>query len=115
MVPNSRQLPFLPGEHLVEPATQASRDVLQRRYNRHTGKHNCLYSPQYFLEATSHWPFIRRVSAVPSSNLSYQAFQPLTEGWNCSPWNASEGVWEPLLVQGLKAIMSLYEIRLHCL
>jgi hypothetical protein len=57
--PNSRQLPFLPGERYAEPATKAVQDISQQRYDRNTGKHNCLYSPQYSLETTLHWPFIR--------------------------------------------------------
>jgi hypothetical protein len=111
--PNSQQLPFLPGKRSARPATTAVQEVLQRRYNRHMGKHDCLYSPQYFLKATSHWAFIRRVAAVPPNDLSYQAFQPLMEGWNSSPRNTSEGVWEPSFVQGLRSIMSIHEIRLR--
>ncbi|KAJ7815061.1 hypothetical protein B0H14DRAFT_3878503 [Mycena olivaceomarginata] len=63
--------------------------------------------------ATSHWAFIRRVAAVPPNDLSYPAFQPLMEGWNRSPGNTSEGVWESSFVQGLRSVMSLQEIRMQ--
>jgi hypothetical protein len=111
--PNSRQLPFLPGECLPEPATKASQDVSQRRYDGHTGKHDCLYSPQYFLESTSHWLFIRRVASVPHTDLVYPVFQPIIEGWNRSPCHASEGVWEPSFIQGLRGVQALQDIRLR--
>jgi hypothetical protein len=104
---NSRQLPFLLGECLPEPVTRAPQDILQWRYDGHTGKHDCLYSPQYFLEATSHWPFIRCVASVANSDVSHPAFQPLTEGWSCSPRNTAEGVWEPAFVQGLRGVLTL--------
>jgi hypothetical protein len=108
--PNSQQLPFLLGERSMRPVTTAAQDVLQRRYDRHTGKHDCLYSPQYFLEATSHWAFIRQVAAVPPDDLSYPAFLPLTEGWNRSMRNTSEGVWDSSFIQGLQGVMALQEI-----
>jgi hypothetical protein len=90
-------------------------DVSQRRYDGHSGKHNCLYCPQYFLEATSHWPFIRRVSAVSSRNLAYPAFRSLIEGWNPSPLNATEGVWEAPFVQSLRSVMTMLGMRMNSL
>jgi hypothetical protein len=110
---NLRQLPFLLGERLTEPATRAPLDVSQRRYDGHMGKHDCIYSLQYFLEATSHWPFIRRVVSVPVTDPAYAAFQPLTEGQSRSPRNTSKGVWEPDFIQGLKGVRALQEICLH--
>jgi hypothetical protein len=113
--PNSTQLPFLPGERVLEPATKAAQDVSQRRYDGHSGKHDCLYCPQYFLEATSHWPFIRRISAVSSRDLVYPAFRSLIEGWNPSPLNATEGVWEAPFVQSLRSVMTILGMRMNFL
>jgi hypothetical protein len=50
-------------------------DALQRRYDRHKGKHDCLYGPQYFLNTMLHWAFVWCISAVPSMDLAYPAYQ----------------------------------------
>jgi hypothetical protein len=47
---------------------------------------------------------------MASNNLAYPVFQLLTEGWNRSPQNTSEGIWEPAFVQGLRAFLALQEI-----
>jgi hypothetical protein len=112
---NSKLLPFLPGERISEPVTRAVLDISQCCYDGHSGKHNCLYCPQYFLEATSHWPFIRRISAIPSRDLAYPAFWSLIEGWNQSPINATEGVWEVSFIQSLRLVMTMLEMCMHSL
>jgi hypothetical protein len=49
---------------------------------------------------------------VTTTDLAYPVFQPLIEGWNHSPHNASEGVWELAFIQGLRGVRTLQEIHL---
>ncbi|KAJ7863877.1 hypothetical protein B0H13DRAFT_1899406 [Mycena leptocephala] len=66
--PNSLQLPFLPGrwEHC---------------YDGHSGKHDPIYAPQYWLVESMHWAMMRRVENVSSDDSRREAFLPFTTQW----------------------------------
>ncbi|KAJ6469216.1 hypothetical protein C8R47DRAFT_1223075 [Mycena vitilis] len=89
--PNSSQRPFLAGERrdgylpLVSPA------LAERRYDGHSGRHDCLYVPQYFRADVPHWPYVRRASEVPLDDPVRPAFTTLSEVWIVDLGNRRKG------------------------
>ncbi|KAJ7233606.1 hypothetical protein B0H12DRAFT_1239290 [Mycena haematopus] len=102
--PNSTQTPFLPGERRSDYVPITPLLFAERRYDGHTGKHDCLFVPQYGSSQTMHWPFIRRANMVPLDDDAYAAFAPLYEEWEVDPANRYRGRFNPAFVDRLSAL-----------
>ncbi|KAJ7159502.1 hypothetical protein C8R46DRAFT_1224094 [Mycena filopes] len=79
--PNSAIPAYLPGLPAASPLLLGAPAPLQRRYDGHTGKHDCLHVPQYSQEATRYWAYMRRASSVQSGDWNAEAYLPFIEQW----------------------------------
>ncbi|KAK7052696.1 hypothetical protein R3P38DRAFT_2502213, partial [Favolaschia claudopus] len=113
--PNSTQLPFLPGERRPGFIAQAPRILEDRRYDGHLGRFDCLYTPQYWVSALSHWPFMRHQALVWTNDPAYVAYQPLSEGWIVNPTDARRGEFSTDFLRRLSALQSALAVRIETL
>ncbi|KAK7007960.1 hypothetical protein R3P38DRAFT_2552690, partial [Favolaschia claudopus] len=113
--PNSAQRPFLPGERSPGFIAQPSRLLEDRRYDGHLGRFDCLYAPQYWVSALSHWPFMRHQPLVRTDDPAYVAYQPLTEGWVVNSTDARRGEFSTDFLRRLSALQSALAVRIETL
>ncbi|KAJ7177841.1 hypothetical protein C8R46DRAFT_1212577 [Mycena filopes] len=110
--PNSSQRPFLPGnirnDYVPAPAMQ--RD--QRRYDGHSGKHDCLHVPQYYRERCSHWPFLRRSSMVAATDPAFVAYEVLIPHWEVEKREPRRGRLTLSFMARLRALNSELDLRM---
>ncbi|KAJ7473554.1 hypothetical protein FB451DRAFT_1558730 [Mycena latifolia] len=114
--PNSLQSPFLPGltREDYSPGTVPTL-AKHCRYDRHVGRHDCLYAPQYFRADNSHWPFIRRAQEVPYYDSAYVAYAAITLYWRrAHPTIAGpKGYLDPEFVARLGTLRRELELRIE--
>jgi hypothetical protein len=103
--PNSKQLPFLPGEHFENGTPSIHEDLLRRCFDEHAGKFECLYAPQYFHLECAHYAFMRRSHLVTSSDAAYEANRTIVEVWICSSNNLTHGRLPSFFLEGLRTVL----------
>ncbi|KAJ7145042.1 hypothetical protein C8R46DRAFT_1232425 [Mycena filopes] len=79
--PNSSIPAYLPGLPAASPLLFIASAPPQRRYDGHTGKHDCLHVPQYSQEATRYWAYMRRASSVQPEDWNADAYLPFVGQW----------------------------------
>ncbi|KAJ7081646.1 hypothetical protein B0H15DRAFT_953004 [Mycena belliarum] len=111
--PNSLQFPFLPGARDLDFKTrEPPRDVSQRRYDGHTGKHDCLHAPQYYHSDFAHWPFMRRASQVAPHDPVFPAFEAITAHWHADSGGRS-GCFDVQFLDRLSAVSRALDLRIE--
>lgn len=101
---NSAQLLYFPGVRSQTYLPVVPEDQSERRYDGHSGKHDCLYAPQYWRADTEHWSFIRRSSQVPKADYLYAAIEPVTRYWTADPRPSRTGSIDPQFIARLGLI-----------
>ncbi|KAJ7129953.1 hypothetical protein C8R46DRAFT_1236341 [Mycena filopes] len=110
--PNSAQRPFFPGNIRADyvPAPAERRDY--RRYDGHSGKHDCMVVPQYFLGHRPHWPFLRRSSMVAATDPAYAAYEVLIPHWEVEDGEPRRGRLTLKFMARLRALNSELDLRM---
>ncbi|KAJ6474191.1 hypothetical protein C8R45DRAFT_935590 [Mycena sanguinolenta] len=109
--PNSRQLPFFPGERPLSGQSPSIPPPDQRHYDSHVGRHDCIYFPHYFDTQTAHWPFMCRPSLVPRDDPAYMAYRPLTQVWRRNATESYLGSFSIDFVSELNALRQTLDLR----
>ncbi|KAJ7153266.1 hypothetical protein C8R46DRAFT_1228201 [Mycena filopes] len=110
--PNSSQRPFLPGNIRSDysPAPAEQREL--RRYDGHSGKHDCLYVPQYLRDRYSHWPFMRRSSMVAATDRAFAAYDVLISHWEVEKGEPRRGRLSTSFIARLRALDSELDLAM---
>ncbi|KAJ7135530.1 hypothetical protein C8R46DRAFT_1234936 [Mycena filopes] len=110
--PNSAQRPFFPGNIRADyvPAPAERRDY--QRYDGHSGKHDCMVVPQYFLGHRPHWPFLRRSSMVAATDPAYAAYEVLIPHWEVEDGEPRRGRLTLKFMARLRALNSELDLRM---
>ncbi|KAJ7878924.1 hypothetical protein B0H13DRAFT_1892445 [Mycena leptocephala] len=105
--PNSMQMAFLPGERRADYQPTTPVVLTERRYDGHTGRHDCLFFPQYLHSSIAHWPFMRRATKVRKDDLAAAAFVPLMDHWVCEEIDLRRGRFKDDLIDRLRVLLKI--------
>ncbi|KAJ7843045.1 hypothetical protein B0H13DRAFT_1909573 [Mycena leptocephala] len=105
--PNSTQMAFLPGERRADYQPTTPVVLTERRYDGHTGRHDCLFFPQYLHSSIVHWPFMRRATKVRKDDLAAAAFVPLMDHWVCEEIDLRRGRFKDDLIDRLRVLLKI--------
>ncbi|KAK6997081.1 hypothetical protein R3P38DRAFT_2564477, partial [Favolaschia claudopus] len=111
--PNSMQTPFLPGWRVPGPIPPLPAKEDERRYDGHTGRMDCLFSPHYSGEFIAHWPYLRRPYSVKPDDFAYAAYEPLMDQWDVNSSDHRMGSFRLEFIHRLSTLRSELDGRME--